>query len=255
MQSCLRRETMTKPTLAFQPEAERYYADGHWRDGDLWEDFDRRVEEHPDKVALILEDREVTFAGAAPRRGRRVGQARRRRCRAGGRRHPARPPLDRGRGRDARVPAPRRRARAAAADVQRDAALRAARADRRQGPRVLRRREGDREVHGGRRRGALPARRPAGARRRARGQRPAGRPRPAPRRRPRDDPSLLRDHLGPEGHLALEQHPALRHRGRLPPLGADRARTSTSSSASSGSSAASCSATSRRCSTAPRASS
>ena len=54
---------MTKPTLAFQPEAERYYADGHWRDGDLWEDFDRRVEEHPDKVALILEDREVTFAG------------------------------------------------------------------------------------------------------------------------------------------------------------------------------------------------
>src|SRR3954453_5286304 len=54
---------MTEPTLAFQPEAERYYADGHWRDGDLWEDFDRRVEEHPDKVALILEDREVTFAG------------------------------------------------------------------------------------------------------------------------------------------------------------------------------------------------
>src|SRR3954469_4033025 len=54
---------MTEPTLACQPEAERYYADGHWRDGDLWEDFDRRVEEHPDKVALILEDREVTFAG------------------------------------------------------------------------------------------------------------------------------------------------------------------------------------------------
>ena len=28
---------MTKPTLAFQPEAERYYAEGYWRDGDLWE--------------------------------------------------------------------------------------------------------------------------------------------------------------------------------------------------------------------------
>ena len=66
---------MTKPTLAFQPEAERYYAEGHWRDGDLWEDFDRRVEEHPDKVALILDDREVTFDGAAG--------ARRSACRAG----------------------------------------------------------------------------------------------------------------------------------------------------------------------------
>ena len=52
---------MTKPTLAFQPEADRYYAEGHWRAGDLWEDFDRRVDEHPDKAALILDDREVTF--------------------------------------------------------------------------------------------------------------------------------------------------------------------------------------------------
>src|SRR4051794_22511069 len=52
---------MNKPTLEFQPEAERYYAEGYWRDGDLWEDFARRVEEHPDKVALILDDREVTF--------------------------------------------------------------------------------------------------------------------------------------------------------------------------------------------------
>ena len=63
---------MTKPTLAFQPEADRYYAEGHWRDGDLWEDFDRRVDEHPDKAALILDDREVTFDGAAPRGDRRV---------------------------------------------------------------------------------------------------------------------------------------------------------------------------------------
>ena len=43
----------------------------------------------------------------------------------------------------------------------------------------------------------------------------------ARRRRPRHDPALLRDHLGPEGDLALEQHPALRHRGRVPPLAAD----------------------------------
>ena len=30
---------MTKPTLTFQPEADRYYAEGHWRAGDLWKDF------------------------------------------------------------------------------------------------------------------------------------------------------------------------------------------------------------------------
>ena len=36
------------------------------------------------------------------------------------------------------------------------------------------------------------------------GERPAGRPRAARRRRPRHDPALLRDHLGPEGDLALE---------------------------------------------------
>ena len=52
---------MTKPTLTFQPEADRYYAEGHWRSGDLWEDFDRRVDEHPGKAALILDDRAVTF--------------------------------------------------------------------------------------------------------------------------------------------------------------------------------------------------
>jgi acyl-coenzyme A synthetase/AMP-(fatty) acid ligase len=52
---------MTKPTLAFQPEADRYYAEGHWRAGDLWEDFNHRVDEHPDKAALILDDREVSF--------------------------------------------------------------------------------------------------------------------------------------------------------------------------------------------------
>jgi acyl-coenzyme A synthetase/AMP-(fatty) acid ligase len=54
---------MTKPALAFQPEAGRYYAEGYWRDGDMWEDFSRRVDEHPAKVALIQDDREVTFEG------------------------------------------------------------------------------------------------------------------------------------------------------------------------------------------------
>jgi acyl-coenzyme A synthetase/AMP-(fatty) acid ligase len=49
-------------TLDFQPEAERYYAEGHWRGGDLWTDFAARANEHPGKVALVLDDREVTFA-------------------------------------------------------------------------------------------------------------------------------------------------------------------------------------------------
>ena len=49
-------------TLAFQPEAERYYAEGYWRDGDLWGDFDARAREHADRVALVLEERAVTYA-------------------------------------------------------------------------------------------------------------------------------------------------------------------------------------------------
>src|SRR6516225_9747209 len=49
------------PTLKFQPEADRYYAEGYWRDGDLWGDFARRAEENPAKPALILDDRTFTF--------------------------------------------------------------------------------------------------------------------------------------------------------------------------------------------------
>ena len=48
-------------TLSFQPEAERYYAEGHWRSGDLWADFAARAEAQPGKVALILDDRRVTY--------------------------------------------------------------------------------------------------------------------------------------------------------------------------------------------------
>ena len=120
---------MANETLAFQPEAERYYAEGYWRDGDLWEDVAARAHEHPDRVAMVLDDRRGALRRAPPRRGRRVRPPCRGRGRTGGRRHPARPPLDRGRGRDARLPAPRRRARAAAADVQRVAADGADRSD------------------------------------------------------------------------------------------------------------------------------
>jgi cyclohexanecarboxylate-CoA ligase len=48
-------------TLTFQPEADRYYAEGYWHDGDLWSDFARRAEEAPQKPALILDDRAFTF--------------------------------------------------------------------------------------------------------------------------------------------------------------------------------------------------
>ena len=48
-------------TLSFQPEAERFYAEGYWRSGDLWADFAARAEAQPGKVALILDDRRVTY--------------------------------------------------------------------------------------------------------------------------------------------------------------------------------------------------
>src|SRR3954470_10953847 len=55
-------ENSRMSTLSFQPEAARYYAEGHWRAGDLWADFAARAHADPDKVALILEDRRITYA-------------------------------------------------------------------------------------------------------------------------------------------------------------------------------------------------
>src|SRR3954452_4596933 len=48
--------------LRFQPEAERFYAEGWWRASDLWAEFDARVAEAPEKTALVLEDRDVSYA-------------------------------------------------------------------------------------------------------------------------------------------------------------------------------------------------
>jgi len=48
-------------TLSFQPEADRYYAHGYWRPGDLWSDFAARAHAQPDKVALVLGDRRVSY--------------------------------------------------------------------------------------------------------------------------------------------------------------------------------------------------
>ena len=49
-------------TLRFQPEAARFYAEGHWRSGDLWEDFAARAAAGPGSTALVLDDRAVTYA-------------------------------------------------------------------------------------------------------------------------------------------------------------------------------------------------
>jgi acyl-CoA synthetase (AMP-forming)/AMP-acid ligase II len=62
MNDCNTGEEQTMSTLSFQPEADRYYAEGYWRSGDLWGDFAARAEAQPDKVALILDDRQVTYA-------------------------------------------------------------------------------------------------------------------------------------------------------------------------------------------------
>jgi acyl-coenzyme A synthetase/AMP-(fatty) acid ligase len=47
--------------LRFQPEATRFYAEGHWRPGDLWSDFAARADAAPDKVALVLDDRAMSY--------------------------------------------------------------------------------------------------------------------------------------------------------------------------------------------------
>src|SRR4051812_18637354 len=47
--------------LAFQPQAERFYADGYWRAGDLWEDVAARAQEHPERVAMVLGERQVRY--------------------------------------------------------------------------------------------------------------------------------------------------------------------------------------------------
>jgi len=52
---------MARSTLAFQPDADRFYAEGYWRSGDLWEDVAARAQEHPDRVAMVLGDREVRY--------------------------------------------------------------------------------------------------------------------------------------------------------------------------------------------------
>lgn len=48
---------------AHEPEAASYYADGFWRSGDLWTDFAAAVDRNPERVAIHVGDRSITYAG------------------------------------------------------------------------------------------------------------------------------------------------------------------------------------------------
>jgi cyclohexanecarboxylate-CoA ligase len=50
-------------TLAHQPDGAEYYAKGYWRSGDLWSEFAARAEADPDKTALWLDDRTISYEG------------------------------------------------------------------------------------------------------------------------------------------------------------------------------------------------
>src|SRR4051794_13273914 len=56
-----RGHEMARSPLAFQPDAERFYAQGYWRSGDLWEDVAARAQEHPERVAMVLGERRVSY--------------------------------------------------------------------------------------------------------------------------------------------------------------------------------------------------
>ena len=53
----------TMSILASQPDAGRYYAEGYWRPGDLWSEFAARVSLAPAKTALVVGERNISYAG------------------------------------------------------------------------------------------------------------------------------------------------------------------------------------------------
>ena len=48
-------------TLDFQPRAANFYAEGHWREGDLWADFAASADADHERLALRHGDREITY--------------------------------------------------------------------------------------------------------------------------------------------------------------------------------------------------
>ena len=211
------------PTLKFQPEADRYYAEGYWRDGDLWSDFARRAAESPDKPALILDDRVFTFDQL-----RRAAAGVSVRLAEGG--------VEPG---DVVILLGRHSIEAAVAmlgcmhrgvviaplppmfnESQLSALIAQTRATGLLGF------GGDKEL--AKCRAASPIRSRCSSRSSptsstaSPSEDPPDEHVPASRRRPGDGAPLLGDDLDPEGHRPLEQHAALRHRGHLQALGADR---------------------------------
>ena len=51
--------------LSSQPDAARYYADGYWRPGDLWDAFAARASAAPGRTALIAGERRISYADLA----------------------------------------------------------------------------------------------------------------------------------------------------------------------------------------------
>ena len=49
-------------TLGFQPDAERYYSEGYWREGDLWSEFVRSASVDPARIALHVDERSISYA-------------------------------------------------------------------------------------------------------------------------------------------------------------------------------------------------
>jgi acyl-coenzyme A synthetase/AMP-(fatty) acid ligase len=49
-------------SLAFQPDAAEYYARGYWLSGDLWGEFAARAGADPERIALRLGDRSISYA-------------------------------------------------------------------------------------------------------------------------------------------------------------------------------------------------
>ena len=204
-------------TLSFQPEADRYYAEGYWRPGDLWGDFAAIADDRPDKVALVLGDRRINY-GALRRAA--VGLSAR---------------LDAAPG-DVVVLLGRHSIEAAVAllgclhrgvvlaplppmfnETQISALVAQTHAKAIVcfgGEKEIARCEG--LAHD------VIALRPADVEEARREQR-ARRSRAARRRRPRAGHALVGHHVDAEGDRALEQHAALRHRGCLPAVG-DRRR-------------------------------
>ena len=53
------------PLLSFQPDAARYYAEGYWQTGDLWDTLAAQASATPGKTALIAGERRISYADLA----------------------------------------------------------------------------------------------------------------------------------------------------------------------------------------------